>query len=86
MALQVEIVSSTGQLWKGEAGYVGLMTCGGSIGILSGHQPMLATVVAGNVAIHTLDGEKLNVAVGAGMLSVDDDNVVIVVEEPEVQN
>lgn len=59
MALEVEVVSDKEQLWFGQATYVGLMTGGGSVGILSGHQPMLATVVEGIVEIKTLDGEKV---------------------------
>ncbi|QPK94505.1 F0F1 ATP synthase subunit epsilon [Actinomyces sp. zg-332] len=79
MALDVRVVSDKEELWYGQATYIGLMTGGGSIGILPGHQPVLATVVAGKAQIHTTKGDKIELPVGEGILSVDQDIVNIVV-------
>lgn len=79
MALEVKIVSDKEELWLGQATYVGAMTGGGSIGILPGHQPVLATVVEGTIQLHTVEGEKIEVPTGTGILSLDQDIVDIVV-------
>lgn len=81
MSLEVEVVSNKEQLWFGQATYVGVMTGGGSIGILPGRQPLLATVVESVVNIHTVDGEKVQVPVGPGILSLDSDIINIVVDD-----
>lgn len=69
MALEVEVVSDKEQLWFGQANLCWSNDRWGSVGILSGHQPMLATVVEGIVEIKTFDGEKVEIEVGSGILS-----------------
>ncbi len=81
MALEVKVVSDRQQLWFGKAKYVGVQTCSGSIGILEDHQPLLATIVESTVQIHTPDGEKVDIKVGPGILSLDNNHINIVVSD-----
>ena len=86
MSLEVEVVTNKEQLWFGQAKYVSVMTGGGSVGILPGRQPLLATVVESTVHIQTLDDEKVQIPVGSGILSLDSDIVNIVVEDISYRN
>lgn len=78
MALNVSVVSADREVWTGEASQVVAKTVEGEIGILSGHQPMLALLMQGGVRVTTGAGDKVLVDAEGGFLSVDHDNVTIV--------
>ncbi|WP_427869279.1 F0F1 ATP synthase subunit epsilon [Leucobacter luti] len=78
-ALNVSVVSADREVWKGEASQVIAKTVEGEIGILRGHEPMLAILAeGGQVRLTTAGGEKVGVDAEGGFLSVDHDNVTIV--------
>ena len=77
-ALRVTVVSATQEVWSGEATMVVARTTEGEIGILSGHQPTLGVLAAGEVRITTVDGNKITATAEDGFLSVDNDQVTIV--------
>lgn len=81
MALNVKVVSATSEIWAGEATQVIANTVEGQIGILSGHQPVLALLAQGEVRVTAADGEKVTVNAEDGFLSVDHDSVMIVAGE-----
>lgn len=81
MALNVKVVSATSEIWAGEATQVIANTVEGQIGILSGHQPVLALLAQGEVRVTTANGEKVTVNAEDGFLSVDHDSVTIVAGE-----
>ena len=78
MALNVNVVSADREVWKGSASQVVARTVEGEIGILSGHQPMLALLAQGEVRVTTADGEKIVIDAEGGFLSVDHDLVSVV--------
>ncbi|WP_017791776.1 F0F1 ATP synthase subunit epsilon [Leucobacter salsicius] len=78
MALNVNVVSADREVWTGSASQVVARTVEGEIGILSGHQPMLALLAQGEVRVTTANGEKVVVDAEGGFLSVDHDAVTIV--------
>ena len=78
MALNVSVVSAERQVWEGEASQVIARTVEGEIGILSGHEPLLALLAKGEVRVTTSGGEKVAVEAEDGFLSVDHDTVTIV--------
>ena len=82
--LRVTVVSATAEVWSGEASMVVARTTEGEIGILSGHQPMLGVLSAGEVRITTSAGEKITAKAEDGFLSVDNDTVTIVAGLAEV--
>ena len=77
-ALTVSVVSAEREIWSGSASQVSARTADGEIGILSGHQPMLALLAHGEVRVLAANGEKVTVNADDGFLSVDHDNITIV--------
>lgn len=78
--LNVNIVSREGQLWEGNAKQVIAPSVSGSVGILPGRVPLLAALKEGTVTIDTVAGERLEFDVEAGFISVDANQIEVVVE------
>ena len=78
MALTVSIVSAAEEVWTGEATQVIARTTEGEIGILSGHEPVLAVLAEGQVRVTETSGAVHAVDAEDGFLSVDHDRVEIV--------
>ncbi|NLB47931.1 MAG: F0F1 ATP synthase subunit epsilon [Microbacteriaceae bacterium] len=78
MALNVSVVSALSEIWSGEATQIIAKTVDGEIGILSGHEPLLALLAHGEVRVTAVDGEKITVDAEDGFLSVDGDTVTVV--------
>lgn len=76
--LNVSVVSADQEVWSGEASLVVAKTIEGEIGIMPGHQPMLAMLGAGEVRVTATDGEKITVDAEDGFLSVDHDSIQVV--------
>ncbi|PRY11762.1 F0F1 ATP synthase subunit epsilon [Kineococcus rhizosphaerae] len=84
MALQVELVAADRSVWSGDATLVRARTAEGDIGIMAGHEPILAILAPGDVAITGSGSEGLTATVSGGFFSVDHDKVTIVAEQVEV--
>jgi F-type H+-transporting ATPase subunit epsilon len=85
MSLTVSLVSAERQLWSGAATSVLARTVEGEIGILRGHEPVLAVLADGGVArITTESGVEVTAAVHGGFLSVDHDDVILLAETAEL--
>lgn len=82
--LVVSVVSADHEVWSGSATQVIAKTVEGEIGILAGHQPMLAILAHGEVRITAVDGEKIAVDASDGFLSVDQNNVTIVANRASI--
>ncbi len=82
--LNVAVVSAERALWSGTAKSLVAKTPEGEIGILPGHEPVLALLVEGPVRIEQSDGSKLLVAVHGGFFSVNSDNVQVIAEVAEM--
>jgi F-type H+-transporting ATPase subunit epsilon len=59
-------------------------TVEGEIGLLAGHEPMLAILSSGEVRITLVDGDKLVASAEDGFLSVEHDVVTIVARHAEL--
>lgn len=77
-ALNVTVVSAEREIWTGEATLVVARTLEGEIGIMRGHQPVLAVLDSGEVRLTLESGEKVTVDAEGGFFSVDHDVVTIV--------
>ena len=77
-SLNVSVVSADREVWNGTASQVIAKTVEGEIGILSGHEPLLALLTQGQVRVTTSTGEKVHVDAEGGFLSVDHDTITIV--------
>jgi len=82
--LSVSVVSADHQIWAGEASMVIAKTVEGEIGILAGHEPLLAILAAGEVRVNTTSGERLVARADDGFLSVENDTVTIVARDAEL--
>ncbi|GAA4751186.1 F0F1 ATP synthase subunit epsilon [Actinomycetospora chibensis] len=83
--MEVAIVGVEKRLWSGEASFVSARTVDGDIGLLPGHQPMIAALdEAGVVRIDPSEGESFHAAVFGGFLSVTAESVTILAELAEM--
>ena len=80
MALNVELVSPTQQVWSGQATMVSARTTDGDLGILPGHTPLFGVLVDGAVSIKGEDGTTKEFNVQGGFLSVSNDRFSILTE------
>ena len=77
-SLAVSVVAADHEVWSGEAKQIVARTTEGEIGILAGHEPILAVLSAGEVRVTTLDGTVVTANAEDGFLSVQNDTVTIV--------
>jgi F-type H+-transporting ATPase subunit epsilon len=82
--LNVSVVSAERALWSGEAKSIVAKTPEGEIGILAGHEPVLALLLGGPLRIEKTDGTKLLVAIHGGFFSVSDNSVQVLAEVAEL--
>jgi F-type H+-transporting ATPase subunit epsilon len=77
-SLNVSVVSADQEVWSGEADMVVARTVEGEIGILPGHEPMLAILAEGQVRITQTSGTKIVANAQDGFLSMEGDDLTIV--------
>lgn len=82
--LRVELVSAEKAVWSGEAKMVVAKTVEGEIGLLAGHEPMLAILASGEVRITLPEGEKILANAADGFLSVENNLVTIVARNAQL--
>jgi F-type H+-transporting ATPase subunit epsilon len=82
--LDVAVVSAERSVWSGSARSVVAKTPEGEIGILPGHEPVLALLVESPLRIEQPDGTKVLVAVHGGFFSVDSNTVNVIAEVAEL--
>ncbi|MBK8463002.1 MAG: F0F1 ATP synthase subunit epsilon [Nigerium sp.] len=76
--LRVEVVAADGLVWEGDAESFLARTPDGDIGILSHHEPILATLVPCAVEVLRADGGVREIiAIDGGFLAVDENRVSV---------
>src|SRR5689334_3439948 len=78
--LEVQVVSAERVVWSGNATNIIARTTDGDIGILPGHEPVLAILVPSGVEIFSVDNHREIVAVDGGFISVGQGRVSILSE------
>lgn len=86
MTLQVQLVAADRSVWSGEASMVITRTVDGDIGVLPGHEPLLAELASGVVVVKTTEGREVTAAVHGGFISVDADTVSLLAEVAELSH
>lgn len=81
--LTVSIVSADNEVWSGTASMVVARTTEGEIGILPGHEPVLAILSTGEVRVNAKSGQ-ITAHADDGFLSVEHDTVTIVARNAEL--
>ncbi|QHC67072.1 F0F1 ATP synthase subunit epsilon [Rathayibacter oskolensis] len=79
--LKVSVVSANAEVWAGEARQLTARTVEGEIGILAGHEPLLAILASGEVRVTAVDGTRITAQADDGFLSVENDVVTVVARE-----
>ena len=79
--LKVEVVAAARQVWAGDVVNVIARTTEGDIGILPGHEPLMAALVPCVVDIVTDDGRSETLAVDGGFISVAQGSVWILSQD-----
>jgi F-type H+-transporting ATPase subunit epsilon len=82
--LSVNLVAADRAVWSGTAKMVVAKTVEGEIGLLPGHEPMLAILATGEVRITLETGEILKANALDGFLSVEHDVVTVVARHAEL--
>ncbi|ERK73162.1 MULTISPECIES: F0F1 ATP synthase subunit epsilon [Leifsonia] len=82
--LNVSVVAADHEVWSGEASMVVARTVEGQIGILPGHEPLLAILATGEVRVTLNGGESISAQADDGFLSVENNTVTIVARQAEL--
>ncbi len=82
--LNVEVVSAEQVVWTGKSTQVIARTVEGDIGILPGHEPVLALLQPSRITIVTAEGTQESLYVDGGFLSVARNRVSILAEEAKM--
>ncbi len=82
--LKVSVVAADHEVWSGEATMVVARTVEGQIGILAGHEPLLAMLAVGEVRVTLVGGSIVTAQADEGFLSVENDTVTVVARQAEL--
>jgi F-type H+-transporting ATPase subunit epsilon len=82
--LKVSVVSADREVWSGAATQIVARTTEGEIGVLPGHEPVLAILARGEVRVTAVDGSTITANADDGFLSVEHDTVTIVARNAEL--
>lgn len=81
--LNVEVVSVDRLVWQGPAKSVVVKTIEGTMGILPGHEPVLALLADSAVRVESPEGDEALFAVHGGFFSLDSDTIKVLAETAE---
>lgn len=80
--LNVDLVAADRKIWSGTATMVVAKTAEGEVGLLAGHEPMLAIMAAGQIRITLAEGKPVIAeTTQGGFLSIESDTVTLVVRD-----
>ena len=82
LTLHVEVVTTTGAVYTGDADEVVAPGGEGQLGILPRHAPLMTTLTIGALHIKH-DGTEDTLFIGGGFMEVSDNRVVILADEAE---
>ena len=82
--LSVSVVSADRLVWSGKARQIVARTMIGEIGILPGHEPVLAILDAGDVRVTTTDGAVITASAEDGFLSFENNTATVVARNAEL--
>lgn len=80
----VNLVSAEREIWSGEAEMIVAKTAVGEIGLLAGHEPILAVLVGGQIRINSSTGNVIVDTQEGGFISMESDVVTVVVRDAQL--
>ena len=78
-AFSVHILAADHAFFEGECTSLVLPTVDGQYGVLAGHSNAIGAIVPGTLTCRTAAGETLYAAVSAGLVKVEDGEVLVLV-------
>lgn len=78
--LHVSVVAARHPVWEGDAKFVVIPSVNGTMGVLPGHEAVLALIDHGFVKVDDLQGVRHVFKVTDGFYSVDNNHITIAVE------
>jgi F-type H+-transporting ATPase subunit epsilon len=78
---RVEVLTPEGQVFNDEVEQISTKTAAGSIGILAGHEPVLAMLDPTELRLYRSDNEIEHYAQAEGYMQVSEGGVLLLVEE-----
>ncbi len=82
--ISINLVSADREIWSGSADMIVAKTSVGEIGLLAGHEPILAVLVAGQIRISSPEGNVVVDTQEGGFLSMESDVVTVVVQDAQL--
>ncbi len=82
--ISVNLVSADREIWSGSAEMIVAKTSVGEIGLLAGHEPILAVLVAGQIRITSSEGNVNVETQEGGFISMESDVVTVVVRDAQL--
>lgn len=79
----VQILAADRTFYEGPCESITVPTSDGEIGIWANHSPMIAAVQPGTLRFRTPDGKETTAATSPGMLKVEDNQVLVLVDSAE---
>jgi F-type H+-transporting ATPase subunit epsilon len=80
----VDVVSPEGTLWSGDAEFLVARTTEGEIGILAGHEPLMAALTAGAVLIDHDGDQRTTIAVHGGFMQVVENRITLLTDRARI--
>ena len=77
----VEVLTPEGEVWGGEVEMLSTRTSAGSIGVLAGHEPVLAQLEPTELRLYRNDSEIVRFAQAEGYLQFAENRALLLVEE-----
>lgn len=84
--IHLSVVTAEGAVFDGMINYVNIPTNFGSLGILSGHAPMVCALAGGIVKCSSEGGTPVRIAVGGGIADVNQNQVTLLVSQAEIKS
>ena len=78
--MKIDIISPEKKLFEGECKSLVVPGSEGSLGILSNHAPMIASLKRGEVKITTNDSKNLSFPIKGGVIEVFKNKVIVLAE------
>jgi len=79
--LTVRVLTPVGAVFEGAAMMVFAQCSAGEVGILPRHEPLVCTLDVGRTRVQTADGEQAVFATSEGFLTIERDEVLVLVEQ-----
>jgi F-type H+-transporting ATPase subunit epsilon len=80
-ALTVRVLTPVGAVFEGSAMMVFAQGSAGEVGLLPRHEPLVCTLDVGRTRVQTADGEQAVFATSEGFLTIERDQVLVLVEQ-----